>query len=53
MTYQEALEWIFDHFDFDDYDTFEEYIDAVREEFNNDNLIDYLEGELVSNYPDM
>lgn len=47
-TYEDALEWIEDNFEFDDFDNFEDYIDAVRSEFQNDNLIDSIGDDLFS-----
>ncbi len=44
--YDDALEWIEDNFEPDDYDSFEDYIDDVRSTFQNDNLIDSIGDDL-------
>jgi outer membrane protein assembly factor BamD (BamD/ComL family) len=35
MTYEHAYQWAIDNFDPQDYDTYEEYLEAIDSEFRN------------------
>jgi hypothetical protein len=48
--YIDALEWIDDNFNISDYDSYDDYLDAIRDKFDNDNLIDVIEPELEEKY---
>ena len=52
MTYQDAIGWMTIEYDFDEFKDFEEFIGAVREEFENDSLIDSIEDQLQLNFED-
>ena len=44
--YSDAIEWIQVEFQPEDFNTFEDYIEAIRDEFQNDNLVDSIEDVL-------
>ena len=48
--YADALEWISSNFEVQDYSSYTEYIEDIRNEFSNDNLIDSIEEEIVLNF---
>lgn len=48
--YSDAIDWIDVEFDPDDFNTFEDYIEAIRDEFQNDNLLDALEPEILEKW---
>lgn len=50
MTYVDAIEWIESHYEFDEFDSFSDFIEEVRGEFQNDNLITQIEDELIMIY---
>ena len=43
---ERVIDWIETEFEPDDFNTFDEYIEAIRDEFQNDNLIDDIEPAL-------
>lgn len=54
--FNDAIEWIDVNFEPDDFNTFEDYIQAIRNEFQNDNLInaihDDIQGLFVGEEPE-
>lgn len=49
-TYEDAIEWIDGAFEIEDYDSFEDYISDIRDEFENDNLINAIEDTLQERF---
>lgn len=44
--FNDAIEWIDTNFEPEDFSTFDDYIEAVRDEFQNDNLIDAIDSDI-------
>lgn len=44
--FNDAIEWIDVNFEPDDFNTFDEYLQAIRNEFDNDNLINAIQGDI-------
>ena len=44
--FNDAIEWIDVNFEPDDFNTFDEYLEAINDEFQNDNLIDAIESDI-------
>lgn len=42
----DGIDWIQVNFDPNDFNTFEDYIEAIRDEFQNENFIDFIEPTL-------
>lgn len=44
--FNDAIEWIDVNFEPDDFNTFEDYLQAIKNEFQNDNLIDAIHDDI-------
>ena len=44
--FNDAIEWIDVNFEPDDFNTFDDYLEAINDEFQNDNLIDAIESDI-------
>ena len=46
--FNDAIEWIDVNFEPDDFNTFQDYIQAIRNEFQNENLINAIHDDIQS-----